>query len=130
MAAKNVTPKKLNSKPSAKKRSCCCLCSSVCDASHCKNIFHRNNAIRSIAEELCNVSLEKHELFPDLLCRPCERRSVNSNSFKELVKRTQRSLVEESRAKRITEISPSVLHASKAMKTVGQASRKPARSCN
>ena len=130
MAAKNVTPKKLYSKQSGKKSSCCRLCLNVCDAYHCKNIFHRNNNnIKLIAEELCDVTIKKEELFPDILCRPCERRLINFQSYKELVKRNQESLVQKSRAKRITEVSPSVLKAPKALKT-GQVLGKSRRNLN
>ena len=46
--------------------------------------------------------------FPNLLCRPCERRVNNTITFKNVISETQKSLLKDSRTKQCLDISPSV----------------------
>ena len=51
------------------------LCKFVVNSTHCKNLFGKaNRAFFVAAEEINGSSLQRNDLLPHLLSRPCERR--------------------------------------------------------
>ena len=111
MASKS-TPKKLYKKSSASNENSarCRLCNGVQDPRHCKNLFNKTNKkILNNVESIHGEKLPHVEGFPNLLCRPCERRVNNTITFKNVISETQKSLLKDSRTKRCLDISPSVV---------------------
>ena len=91
--------------------SCCRLCGSVKDVLHCKNLFKKaTEELLALAEAVFGGTLQRHELRPHLVCRPCERRLNNFRAFKAMITESQshfqRSERQE-RVKRCIEVSPS-----------------------
>ena len=102
--------------------SCCRFCGSVKDVLHCKNLFKKaTEELLGLAEAVFGGTLQRHELKPHLLCRPCERRLNNSRAFKAMITESQshfqRSERQE-RVKRCIEVSPSALRTQKSAKDV------------
>ena len=100
------TPKKVV----PKNTSSCRLCEAVVDRHYCKNIFNKKNSLLlSAAEEIFGGPLHQLQSFPTHLCRPCERRLTNFNSFQQIIRQSQASLQAsaEKRFKRVLEMSPS-----------------------
>ena len=105
MAEATVTPVKVYGK--AKSKSTCRLCCSVCDPQYAKNIYHeRNVGLLSLAEHLFSTKLVNADYLPHLLCRPCERRLINLGKFRDVVCKSQHSLVQKKRCS--VEMSPSL----------------------
>ena len=51
-----------------------------------KNLFGKaNRALLVAAEEIYGISLQRRELLPHLICRPCERRLKNFVAFKIMI---------------------------------------------
>lgn len=72
------TPKK---KYTSSVISCCRLCGSVKDVLHCKNLFKKaTEELLALAEAVFGGTLQRHELRPHLVCRPCERRLNKQHS--------------------------------------------------
>ena len=96
------------------------LCGSVKDVFHCKNLFKKaTEELLALAEAVFGGTLQRHELRPHLVCRPCERRLNNFRAFKAMITGSQshfqRSERQE-RVKRCFEVSPSALRTLKSAK--------------
>ncbi|XP_068685296.1 uncharacterized protein [Montipora foliosa] len=129
--SKSETPKKIYA-ASSTVASSCRLCKSVVDSAHSKNLFGKpNRSLLASAEDIYGSSLQKSELLPHLLCRPCERRLNNFKTFKTLISESQRSL---ERVKRCIEESPSAPRTTKTSKadyvSAGCVSRSSRRGLN
>ena len=113
------TPKKLySSTKTTFDLSSCRLCGNVVDAYYCKNIFKpENRDSLNVAEALFGSTIVQHEQLPRLMCRLCERRLKNFQSFKVVVTDTQKSYHVTLRTKRCKDVSPSTL-------------RPPPKACN
>ncbi len=92
MEQRKETPKKYYLKSSSASESKCRLCGGIFEKKYCKNLFAKQN------ENL------HEDGFPNLLCRPCERRLDNFAKFRKMVCEVQNSL---SRKKRCIYVSPS-----------------------
>ena len=92
--------------------SCCRLCGSVKDVSHCKNLFKKaNEELLALAKAVFGGTLQRHELRPHLVCRPCERQLNNFQAFKEMIMESQSHFLRierQERVKRCIEVSPLV----------------------
>ena len=89
----------------------CRLCrpNGIQDQRHCKNLFNKKNEkVLNNVELIHGEKLPHVNGFPNLICRPCERRLNNTISFKNVISETQKSLLKDSRSKRCPEVSPSV----------------------
>ena len=70
--------------------SCCRLSGSVKDVLHCKNLFKKaNEELLALAEAVFGGTLQRHELRPCLVSRPCERRLNNLRAFKAMITESQ-----------------------------------------
>lgn len=102
MAQKCETPKKY----SGRFLNCCRLWRSVVDFKHCRNIFSSTNkTLLSTAELLIGNSLSRDSSLPHRLCRHCERRLNNADTFIQIMRKAQSEFTD--RFKRVIEISPS-----------------------
>ena len=111
LMASKITPKKLYKKSSASNEnsSRCRLCNGLQDPRHCKNLFNKKNQrILNNVESIHGEKLPHVNGFPNLLCRPYERRVNNTITFKNVISETQKSLLKDSRTKRCLDISLSV----------------------
>ena len=90
---------------------CCRLCGSVKDALHCKNLFKKaTKELLALAEAVFGGPLQRHELRPHLVCRPCDRRLNNFRAFKAMIAESQSHFQRNERrerVKRCIEVSPS-----------------------
>ena len=100
------TPKKTYTSSFIK---CCRLCGSVKDALHC--LFKKaTKELLALAEAVFGGTLQRHELRPNLVCRPCERRLNNFRAFKAMITESQSHFQRnerQERVKRCIEVSPS-----------------------
>ena len=91
--------------------SCCRLCGSVKDVLHGKNLFKKaTKELLALAEAAFGGTLQRHELRPHLVCRPCERRLNNFRAFKAMITESQSHFQRSKRqkgVKKCTEVSPS-----------------------
>ncbi len=105
MEQRKETPKKYYPKSSSASESKCRLCGGIFEKKYCKNLFaKRNENLLRSAEIINGGNLVCEDGFPNLLCRPCERRLDNFAKFRKMVCEVQSSL---SRKKRCIEVSPS-----------------------
>jgi len=112
MSGDNIlqTPKKTYTLSVIGNQSCCRLCSLVKDVSHCKNLFKKaNEQLLATAEAVFGGTLQRKELRPHLVCRPCERRLNNFRAFRAMITESQSHLQRSERherVKRCIEVSP------------------------
>jgi hypothetical protein len=114
MASKSM-PKKFYKKSSGstENSSRCRLYNGVQDQKHSKNLFNKTNEkILNNVELINGENLLHVDGFPNLICRPCERRLNNTITFKNIISETQKSLKKDSRSKRCPEVSPSIARSS------------------
>ena len=114
MASKSM-PKKFYKKSSGstENSSRCRLCNGIQDQKHSKNLFNKTNEkILNNVELINGENLLHVDGFPNLICRPCERRLNNTITFKNIISETQKSLKKDSRSKRCPEVSPSIARSS------------------
>ena len=99
---------------------CCRLCGSVKDALHCKNLFKKaTKELLALAEAVFGGTLQRHELRPHMVCRPCERRLNNFRAFKGMITKSQSHFQRnerQERVKRCIEVSPSAPQTLKSVK--------------
>ena len=104
MEQRKETQKKYYPKSSSASESKCRLCGGIFEK-YCKNLFAKRNENLLRTAEIINCgTLVCEDGFPNLLCRPCERRLDNFAKFRKIVCVVQNSL---SRKKRWIEVSPS-----------------------
>lgn len=104
------TPKKFYRASEKSQSSSCRLCLKICDVTHVKRLFRPANAnILKLAEDCVGDFLVRDQNLPQNICKPCERRLNNYQAFKELISKSQKTLIAQSRAKRCYEPSPSSL---------------------
>ena len=86
------------------------MCGSVKDVLHCKNLFKKaNEELLALAEAVFGGTLQRHELRPHLVSRPCERRLNNFRAFKAMITESQSHFQKnerQERVKRCIEVSP------------------------
>ena len=125
MASKG-TPKKLYRKRTESTAiSRCRLCNCVTDPGHSKSLFReQNRTILLNAEIVYGNELRQDNNLPHLVCAPCVRRLNNFIQLKSTVTETQRLLLEDTRAKRCVEISPSVAKPSAKVRATGTSRRR------
>ena len=101
------TPKKTYTSSVIGNQSCCRLCGLLKDVSHCKNLFKKaNEQLLATAEAEFGGTLQRKELRPYLVCRPCERRMNNFRAFKAMSQRPLQRSERQERVKRCIEVSP------------------------
>lgn len=119
MASKDTPKKHYKKIPVSTQNSRCRLCKSVVDPYHSKNLFRNTNqSVLRNAETVYGGALPQVDGLPHLICRPCERRLNNAIQFKNTIRETQRSLLENLRSKRCIEVSPSIVKPPAKIQTV------------
>ena len=88
---KKKTPKKISA-ASRNATSSCRLCKSVGNSAHCKTFLGKANRTLLVgAGEIYGSSLQRRELLPHLLSRPCKRRHKTEQRLR-LISDSERSL--------------------------------------
>ena len=124
MASKGTPKKVYKKRKETISISRCRLCNCICDPGHSKNLFReQSKTILRNAEIICGDELPQNENLPHLICKPCERKLNNAVQFRECIRKTQRALSEDVRAKRCVEISLSVIKPSSQVRAVSSSRR-------
>ena len=110
MSGDNVleTPKKTYTSSVFGNQSCCRLSGLLKDVSLFKNLFKEaNEQLLATAEAELGGTLQRKELRPHLVCRPCERRMNNFRAFKAMSQSHLQRSERQERVKRYIKVSPS-----------------------